>query len=240
MGLTGLEPVTLRLSRACSNQLSYRPKRFSDLTIEQFNDWIRSARSLFKLAIRNWQRAICERCKDRHERPGSFSPVVNGNHSHRLTASLNNRLRSFLKYWLPLLIWLGVIFIGSTGVLSAEQTSRFLVPFFRWLDPKISIATILSIHFALRKLGHVSEYGILAVLLWRALRGTLTSTRNVAIAFMVFMVSAVFAASDEFHQSFISSRTASSKDVMIDICGALVGLTICWIFGRARRAERIF
>ena len=25
MGLTGLEPVTLRLSSACSNQLSYRP-----------------------------------------------------------------------------------------------------------------------------------------------------------------------------------------------------------------------
>jgi VanZ family protein len=54
------------------------------------------------------------------------------------------------------------------------------------------------------------------------------------------MVSALFAASDEFHQSFIPSRTASSKDVMIDICGTLVGLFICWIFGRARRAPRIF
>ena len=27
MGLTGLEPVTLRLSSACSNQLSYRPEK---------------------------------------------------------------------------------------------------------------------------------------------------------------------------------------------------------------------
>ena len=145
---------------------------------------------------------------------------------------LNTKLRSFLKYWLPLLIWLGVIFIGSTGVLSAEQTSRFLIPFLRWLYPQISIATILSIHLALRKLGHLIEYGILAVLLWRALRGTLTSTRNLAIASLVFMVSAVFAASDEFHQSFIPSRTASSNDVMIDICGAVVGLTICWAFTR--------
>jgi VanZ family protein len=145
---------------------------------------------------------------------------------------LNTKLRSFLKYWLPLLIWLGVIFIGSTGVLSAEQTSRFLVPFLRWLDPKISITAILSIHFALRKLGHFIEYGILAVLLWRALRGTLTSTRDLGIASLVFMVSAVFAASDEFHQSFIPSRTASSNDAMIDICGAVVGLTICWAFTR--------
>ena len=165
---------------------------------------------------------------------------MNGNHSHTLTASLNTKLRSFLKYWLPLLIWLGVIFIGSTGVLSAEQTSRFIVPFLRWLDPKISIATILSIHFALRKLGHLIEYGILAVLLWRALRGTLRSARNLRIASIVFMVSAVFAASDEFHQSFVSSRTASLRDVMIDICGALVGLTICWIFGRSRRAPKVF
>ena len=157
---------------------------------------------------------------------------MNGNDSHTLTASLNTKLRSFLKYWLPLLIWLGVIFIGSTGVLSAEQTSRFLVPFLRWLNPQISIATILLIHFALRKLGHLIEYGILAVLLWRALRGTLTSTENLGIASMVFMVSAVFAASDEFHQSFVPMRTASVRDVMIDICGALVGLTICWIFTR--------
>jgi hypothetical protein len=71
LGLTGLEPVTLRLSSACCNQLSYRPKKFSDLTIEQFNDWIRSARSLFKLAIRNWQRQFVSD-EDRHERIERF------------------------------------------------------------------------------------------------------------------------------------------------------------------------
>src|SRR5207244_13088268 len=143
---------------------------------------------------------------------GSISSVVKGNDSHTLTASLNTKLRPFLKYWLPLLIWLGVIFIGSTGVLSAEQTSRFLVPFLRWLDPQISIATILSIHFALRKLGHLIEYGILAVLLWRAVRGTLTSTGNLAIASLVLMVSAIFAVSVEFEQSFVPTRTASKGD----------------------------
>jgi VanZ family protein len=163
---------------------------------------------------------------------------VNGNDSHTLTASLNTKLRSFLKYWLPLLIWLGVIFIGSTGVLSAEQTSRFLVPFLRWLYPQISIATILSIHLALRKLGHLIEYGILAVLLWRALRGTLTSTRNLAIASLVFMVSAVFAASDEFHQSFVETRTSSVHDVLIDSIGALLGLLIGWAFAR-RRVKKV-
>lgn len=165
---------------------------------------------------------------------------MNRNDSNTFTASLKTKFRSFLKYWLPLLIWLSVIFIGSTGVLSAEQTSRFVVPFLRWLDPKLSIATILSIHFALRKLGHLIEYGILAALLWRALRGTLTSSRTLAIASLVFVVSAVFAASDEFHQSFVPMRTASARDVMIDIGGALAGLFICWIFGRTRRVQKIF
>jgi VanZ family protein len=141
---------------------------------------------------------------------------------------------------MPVIGWMLLIFVGSTDVLSAEQTSRLLVPFLRWLDPQISIATILSIHFALRKLGHLIEYGIFAVLLWRALRSTLTSIRTTAIVGLVFFASLTFAVSDEFHQSFVPTRTASVRDVMIDVCGALVGLLICWIFGRARRAERIF
>src|SRR5215467_13836028 len=37
-------------------------------------------------------------------------------------------MRSLLKYWLALLIWLGVIFVGSTDLMSAEQTSRFIAP----------------------------------------------------------------------------------------------------------------
>ena len=83
-------------------------------------------------------------------------------------------MRLFLKYWLPVFIWLGVIFAGSTAIFSTEQTSRYLVPFLRWLDPDISISTIGTIHLALRKLGHLSEYVVLAALLWRALR----SARN--------------------------------------------------------------
>jgi len=38
-------------------------------------------------------------------------------------------MKSFLKYWLPVLVWLVVTFIGSTNVMSVENTSRFIVPF---------------------------------------------------------------------------------------------------------------
>jgi len=146
-------------------------------------------------------------------------------------------MRRFLKYWMPLFIWLGVIFIGSTDVLSAEHTSRFLVPFLRWLDPHISWAAINTIHTAIRKLGHVIEYAILAVLLWRALGGGKILRARPPILFaLVWFACAIFAASDEFHQSFVPSRTSVSSDVLIDICGALIGLAICWVFA-ARKQE---
>ena len=137
-------------------------------------------------------------------------------------------MRTFLKYWLPVFIWLGVIFAGSTDIFSTEQTSRYLVPFLRWLDPQISISTIATIHFALRKLGHLTEYAVLAVLLWRALRSARNLRSKMSTLFAgVWVACAIFAASDELHQSFVASRTASLNDVMIDVSGAVAGLVIC-------------
>jgi VanZ like family len=129
-----------------------------------------------------------------------------------------------------------LILVGSSDVLSAEHTSRFLIPFLRWLDPAISIHTIIAIHFALRKVGHFTEYAVLAVLMWRALRGSFSATAKGLIAAAVFLIAAGFAASDEFHQSFVPSRTASAHDVMIDCVGALVAVMLCVAFARGNPA----
>ena len=149
-------------------------------------------------------------------------------------------MKNFLKHWLPVLIWLGVIFLGSTDMLSAEHTPRFLVPFLRWIDPQISFATLNAIQLGIRKLGHLTEYAILAMLLWRALRSGTRWQMKMSISFLVaVLASAIFAASDEFHQSFVPSRTASPTDVMIDICGTLIGLSICWMFAKRRSSAKI-
>jgi len=149
-------------------------------------------------------------------------------------------LKNFIKHWLPVLIWLGVIFLGSTDMLSAEHTSRFLVPFLRWIDPQISFATLNAIQLGIRKLGHLTEYAILAMLLWRALRSGTRWQMKMSISFLVAaLASAIFATSDEFHQSFVPSRTASPTDVMIDICGTLIGLSICWMFAKQRSSAKI-
>ena len=142
-------------------------------------------------------------------------------------------MKSFLKYWLPLLVWLGVIFLGSTSLTSAEHTSRLIVPILLWLKPGMSPKTIWIILVIMRKCAHVSEYAILALLLWRALRsGPTLRTKLPTLFNAVLLACAVFAASDEFHQSFVKSRTPSVGDVLLDVVGALFGLLICASFAR--------
>lgn len=136
-------------------------------------------------------------------------------------------MRRFLKYWLPLLIWLGVIFVGSTNLMSSEHTSRYIVPFLRWLNPGISPNTMWIIPVAVRKCAHVTEYAILAFLLWRSLRSFPVLRARTTMCFgAVLLGCALFATSDEFHQTFVKSRTPSVRDVCLDIAGALVGLLI--------------
>lgn len=142
-------------------------------------------------------------------------------------------MRLFLKYWLPLLIWLGVIFVGSTSVMSAEHTSRYVVPFLLWLKPGMSPNAIWTILVVARKCAHVTEYAVLALLLWRALRSVPTLSPKTFMVFAAVLLGcALFAASDEFHQMFVKSRTPSVRDVLLDVGGAFLGLLIGVTFAR--------
>ena len=142
-------------------------------------------------------------------------------------------MRPFLKYWLPLLIWLGLIFLGSTDLMSAEHTSRFIVPILRWLDPEIAPGTIASIHVAIRKCAHVGEYAILALLLFRAAICVANVEWSVWLSSVCVWIGCVFVAiTDEFHQSSVRSRSASVRDVLIDSGGAIFGVLIGAAFAR--------
>ena len=116
--------------------------------------------------------------------------------------------------------------------MSAEHTSRFLIPFLRWLNPSISSETLLQMHFYARKAAHVSEYAVLAALLYRALVNTILQSRALLSAALVLLVCSFYAMTDEFHQSFVLSRTASVRDVAIDSVGALFGLLVICRFQR--------
>jgi VanZ family protein len=143
-------------------------------------------------------------------------------------------VRRFLKYWLPVVAWMIFIFIGSTDLLSAEHASRFIGPFLRWFAPEVSDATVGSIQLVVRKCAHLIEYAILAALLFRAFRQSQPRVGRVLAISLV--LAAVYAALDEFHQSYVASRTGSPWDVLIDCAGALAGLLIYWRMIRDRKS----
>jgi VanZ family protein len=114
--------------------------------------------------------------------------------------------------WLALGLWMIVIYLFSAMPNSGEATEHLLGPF----------------NIAVRKLAHVTEYGVLFALANNAIRrGGL-----VALPFTI-----AYACSDEWHQSFVPGRTATVCDVLVDT----VGMLICWAglaWVYSRRARR--
>jgi VanZ family protein len=99
--------------------------------------------------------------------------------------------------------------------------------------PNLRVAQADDLDFILRKAGHMAAFGILTVLLWRAL--TLAAVRRAMAWSLLLTVS--YAASDEFHQSFTAGRHASPVDVGIDSAGAAIALVavVVWLHWRGRR-----
>jgi VanZ family protein len=124
----------------------------------------------------------------------------------------------FLSRYLPLVVWLAFISLASTDSFNAANTSRIIGPLVLWLFPNTSPETLATIHFVVRKIAHFTEYAILGFLAARAFR---VHQRWFLISLVLIVVYALF---DEYHQSFVPSRTASIFDSFIDMAGGLTAL----------------
>jgi VanZ family protein len=148
------------------------------------------------------------------------------------------KFRAFLKYWLPPLVWMVLIFSGSSDSHSYEHSSLLVEPFLRWLFPKMSQAHIGEIHHLVRKCAHLTEYAVLALLLWRALnRPGNPPAWSWSKAGGTLLAVFLYAASDEFHQRFVPTRTPLVSDVFIDAAGGAIGLLALWIFHLCRKPK---
>jgi VanZ family protein len=152
------------------------------------------------------------------------------------TLSINNvpTPRRWLWRYGPLILWATLIFIGSTDLLSASHTGGILTRPLHWLFPHASDATLRTLHFLLRKAGHFSEYAILALLAGRAFRTSTSELFRQRWFWISLLLVIAYALSDEFHQSFVPSRTASIYDSMIDSAG---GLTALFLVARHRHRK---
>ena len=104
------------------------------------------------------------------------------------------KARKIFILWFPVVFWCGLIFYGSS--ISSPQPTK---------DPLMD--------FILHKIFHLFEYGVLFVFVHRA-----TGDFFLSILFVIF-----YAFSDEIHQSFVPTREATLRDVLIDFIGGLLG-----------------
>ena len=107
---------------------------------------------------------------------------------------------TFLGRWLPVFLWASVIFALS----SIQQIT--VAEFFIW-------------DFAAKKVAHLTEYAVLYALFLRA------TEKNWVLSFVMTMV---YAASDEIHQSYVPGRTAAVYDLAFDFSGASISAYIIW------------
>jgi VanZ family protein len=141
------------------------------------------------------------------------------------------------RAWVPVGLWMAAIFGISTDLGSAAHTSRLLEPVLHWVDPGISSGTISWVNFIVRKSGHLGGYAVLSLLLLRAFRRSFLLAGGPwswRAARWAITIVALYAMSDEYHQSFVASRTASWGDVLIDSTGGAVALLVAFAWMKLR------
>ncbi|WP_017437841.1 VanZ family protein [Saccharococcus caldoxylosilyticus] len=137
-------------------------------------------------------------------------------------------MRTNIQRWIPVIVWCMIIYCFSEfSLFTGENTKRILdmvlsyLPFGGGKEEGPSLLNVI-----VRKLAHLTEFGILAVLVWRAL-----SPKRTAYA-GAWLFATVYAMTDEWHQSFEPGRTATPKDVAIDSCGALLAVIGVFLYTR--------
>jgi len=136
---------------------------------------------------------------------------------------------------MALIFWLIVIAFESTSYLSAQHTSRILYPLFHFLFG-VDYLRFQPWNFFLRKAGHVFGYGLLSILLFRAWRETLPAAGGARWTFhwatIAVLGTALVASLDEWHQSYIPTRTGTVHDVILDTSAGIAAqlALILWLW----------
>ena len=94
--------------------------------------------------------------------------------------------------------------------------------------PHAAPETIELLHAVIRKMAHLTEYFILGIFLMQGLRGQ-NRKWKLQWAIWAIVIAAGYASLDEFHQSFVPSRTASPWDALLDTAGASLAQIVLWV-----------
>ncbi len=145
----------------------------------------------------------------------------------------------WLRVWWPAVLACVVIVLESTRTMGANNTSRWLRPFFEALLGRMSDEHWEPLHHILRKSGHFLGYGSLCLTfvrgwlltLGRTLKGTIARWRWSGTWRGVASCASV-ASCDELHQRFLPNRTGLFSDVVLDTCGGIAMCGLAWVLLR--------
>ncbi|MFA7208921.1 MAG: VanZ family protein [Parcubacteria group bacterium] len=118
-----------------------------------------------------------------------------------------------ISAWLAVLFWMAIIF--GLSAMEGHDVRPFSL-----------------FYFIERKTFHVIEYSILAFLFFRAFSQNFTLKR--ALWFSL-VLSLLYAASDEWHQTFVFGRTGTPRDVAIDLIGIVLAAILILKFNRWKK-----
>ena len=160
------------------------------------------------------------------------------------TKSPNSRLFPSLLWWVTTAIWAGLIFYFSTRTFGGEFTVRLLRQVLSWAHLNLAPHAFAFLHFLLRKLAHLTEYAMFAILLYGSLSGGKGFAWRPRTALRCMAIAVTFSLTDELHQAFVPGRGASLADCGIDTAGTALAMLLLYAGHRfvqmraSRRAAR--
>ena len=130
--------------------------------------------------------------------------------------------------FIVLILWMIVIFsFSSADANKSTGTSDKVITTMIEIKDKITNnetpnnekeIIVKNSSFYIRKIAHITEYLILGFLMFNLLKQYSVTNIYYAIG-----LSILYSCTDEFHQLFISGRSGSIRDVLIDSIGILIG-----------------
>jgi len=145
----------------------------------------------------------------------------------------------WISAWWPVAAGIAIIALESTETLGSEHTSGPLRFLWEAIFGQVGDARWEFIHHFIRKSGHFLGYGAIGLAWLRAWWITLPHSRFLQDALLALFGTALLAAADEYHQSFLPNRTSSPWDVLLDCCGAITLQLLIYISLRLLRPKRL-
>jgi len=130
-----------------------------------------------------------------------------------------------IKYYLPPVAWMGVIFLFSTSGFSGAVTGSVLQTLLDLLGVSYTSDYLKGLNFVVRKAAHLFIYAVLA-LLWLRAFVTGSGLGSAPALFLSLFISVACAVADEYHQSLIPERTAKPADAMLDSGASALALVL--------------